>query len=346
MENFRYFNNIALDQILSPRKGETKLGEKIIVPPTDLSDLVLFLEQTEAAFVIYGIKEFAGVKANFGKVGTKHSWDVFLPSFLNIQNNKLLKGSKILVLGCFDYTAFEEEILHSNPNNKEELKRLNEIVNEIDKEITYLNALIHKSGKKPVVIGGGHNNSYGNIKGLALAKGAAVNVVNFDAHTDFRALEGRHSGNGFSYAFHEGFLKNYCAFGVHENYLNKWMLKQFKEHCNELKMFTFEEMKVRFEKDFVTAMNNAFKQTRNTDYGIEIDVDAIENVASSAMSPNGFSTTEARQFVHLMASHPNARYLHLCEGSPDMNMMPENMLGKLLSYLATDFIKAQIASLK
>ncbi|HLW62626.1 MAG TPA: formimidoylglutamase [Flavobacterium sp.] len=346
MKNFRYFNNIVLDQILSPRKGETKLGEKITVPPKDLSDLASFLKQTEASFVIYGIKEFAGVKANFGKTGIRHSWEVFLSSFLNIQNNKHLKGSKILVLGCLDYSVFEEEILNNNPDNIEELKRLYEIVNEIDKDVTYLNALIHKSGKTPVVIGGGHNNSYGNIKGLALAKGNAVNVINFDAHTDFRALEGRHSGNGFSYAFHEGFLKNYCAFGVQENYLNKWMLKQFKEHYNALKIFTFDEMKVRFEKDFLTAMNNAFKGIKNTHYGIEVDVDAIENVASSAMSPSGFSTTEARQFVYLMGSHPNAKYLHLCEGSPDMNVIPENMLGKLLSYLTTDFIKAQIASVK
>ena len=346
MKNLRYFNKATLDQNLSPRKGETKLGEKIIVPPADLSDLTAFLEQTEATFVIYGIKEFAGVKANFGKAGTKHSWDIFLPSFLNIQSNKLLKGLKILVLGCLDYSTLEEEIANCNPNHPEELKRLYSIVSEIDKDVTYLNTLIHKAGKKPVVIGGGHNNSYGNIKGLALAKGAAVNVINFDAHTDFRALEGRHSGNGFSYAFHEGFIKNYCAFGVHENYLNKWMLKQFKEHCTALKMFTFEEMMVRFEKDFLTAMNTAFKQTKTTDYGIEVDVDAIENVASSAMSPNGFSTTEARQFVYLLSNHPNAKYLHLCEGSPSMNVIPENMLGKLLSYLTTDFIKAQIASLK
>jgi formiminoglutamase len=34
-------------------------------------------------------------------------------------------------------------------------------------------------------------------------------AINFDAHSDFRILEGRHSGNGFSYAYEEGFLKKY-----------------------------------------------------------------------------------------------------------------------------------------
>jgi formiminoglutamase len=35
----------------------------------------------------------------------------------------------------------------------------------------------------------GHNNSYGNIKGSALAKGKPINAINFDAHSDFRILE-------------------------------------------------------------------------------------------------------------------------------------------------------------
>jgi len=88
-------------------------------------------------------------------------------------------------------------------------------------------------------------------------------------------------------------------------------------------------------------MNRAFAQIKTNKYGIEIDVDAIENIASSAMTPNGFSTTEARQFVSLLANHSNASYLHLCEGSSDRSSMPVNMLGKLLSYLVSDFIKAQ-----
>jgi formiminoglutamase len=48
-----------------------------------------------------------------------------------------------------------------------------------------------------------------------------VNAINFDAHSDFRILEGRHSGNGFSYAYEEGFLKNILFFGLHENYTSK-----------------------------------------------------------------------------------------------------------------------------
>ena len=33
-------------------------------------------------------------------------------------------------------------------------------------------------GKIPIIIGGGHNNAYGNITGLALGKGKMVNAIN------------------------------------------------------------------------------------------------------------------------------------------------------------------------
>ena len=181
---------------------------------------------------------------------------------------------------------------------------------------------------------------------MALAKQTAVNVVNFDAHTDFRPLEGRHSGNGFSYAFNEGFVDNYYVFGAHENYLNKFMIKQFKEYNQRIKLLTFEELKIRFEKDFITSANNIQKLIKLKPYGIEVDVDAIKNIASSAMSSSGFTVTEARQFVNLMAGNQNACYLHICEGSASLTPFPENMLGKLLTYLVTDFIKAQLSSVK
>lgn len=345
MENFEYFNTNLLNQYLVLRNNETKFGEKIKFP-SNSTDLQQFIKETKATYVVFGVKEFAGIKANFGKIGTKHSWEIFLSSFLNIQHNKYLKASNVAIIGCLNFTKYDDELNQLNPNIPHQLNRLYKIVEEIDKEVTYLNTIIHQAGKKSIIIGGGHNNAYGNIKGLALAKGAAVNVVNFDAHTDFRTLEGRHSGNGFSYAFNEGFVKTYYAFGVHENYINKYMWQQFKEHTDRLKLYTFEEMKIRYEKTFLSSAQTVFKEVKNRPYGVEIDLDAIENIASSAMSPSGFTVTEARQFVSLMANHSNASYLHICEGSASLTSSPENILGKLITYLVTDFIKSQIVLTK
>lgn len=73
-------------------------------------------------------------------------------------------------------------------------------------------------------------------------------------------------------------------------------------------------------------------------FGIEIDCDAIVNITSSAQTPSGFSVKKTRQFVHYFGRHKNAAYLHICEAIPTKKNAAQ--IGKLISYLITDFIKA------
>ena len=197
---------------------------------------------------------------------------------------------------------------------------------------------IVKAGKKPIIIGGGHNNAYGNMKGLSLAKNDKVNVVNFDAHTDFRPEEGRHSGNGFSYAYAEGFLKNYFIFGIHEDYTNEKLYKTLKK-IKHIKYNTYEAIEIRNELNFRPELDIALNHISNKPFGIEIDCDAIEYIPSSAQTPSGFSIKQARQFIHHFGKHPNASYLHICEAAPKKKT--ETLVGKLISYIITDFLRAR-----
>ena len=56
------------------------------------------------------------------------------------------------------------------------------------------------------------------------------------------------------------------------------------------------------------------------------------------MTPSGFSVTKARQFVSKIAVEKHVNYLHICEAAPKKKT--ENQVGKLITYLITDFIKA------
>src|SRR5690606_9238994 len=158
---------------------------------------------------------------NYGRPGAASAWESAIKSIANIQHNRFCKGNQILVLGTLNFKTQMEEAKNLDFNITIDRKRLSELVSQIDKEVVHVITSIVKTGKIPIIIGGGHNNAYGNIKGTALAHGKPINVVNLDAHSDFRILEGRHSGNGFSYAFEEGFLKKYFIFGLHENYTSK-----------------------------------------------------------------------------------------------------------------------------
>lgn len=341
MEKLIRFTLSDLTKITNHRSTEIKFGERLLTVPKEMNTLE-FLATSTADFVLFGIPEDIGVRANLGRAGTASAWENTLKSIVNIQNNRFCKGSKLLILGSLDVGEEMKEIEFLNPNDKEDKKKFFHLVDKIDKEVSHIVRHIIKAGKIPIIIGGGHNNAYGNIKGVALAKGKAINAINFDAHTDFRALEGRHSGNGFSYAYEEGFLKKYFIFGLHESYTSKSILENIKKTEDKVKYNTYEQIAVRKEKNFETELEIAQKHIGNETFGIEIDLDALPNIPSSAMTLSGFSVEQLRQFLHYFGQNSNAAYLHICEGAPDLDSEKNNhLVGKLIAYLITDFMKAK-----
>ncbi|WP_178985186.1 formimidoylglutamase [Winogradskyella helgolandensis] len=336
MEHLIVFTEKEKQQLLTKRKGETKFGEHIQLIP-NLTKIYDDIVNLDVDYVVFGIKEDIGITANFGKSGSYKAWDATLKVLLNIQSNEFTSAKRVLVLGQLDYTEQRNALVDVDLSKKKQISKIRNLVGIIDKDVTYLVSSIIKAGKTPIIIGGGHNNAYGNIKGCALANNGKINVVNFDAHSDFRAEEGRHSGNGFSYAFAEGFLKNYFIFGLHENYTSETLLKKMKK-VKTIKHNTYEAIEVRNELDFSSEIKYALDYVSNRKFGIEIDCDAIRNIPSSAMTPSGFSVTQARQFVNGLGKHSNASYLHICEAAPTEKT--EIQIGKLVTYLITDFIRA------
>ena len=332
------YNKEEVLPLINTRKGETKLGETITF--LDHNNLDEGLKHSTSKYVIFGIPEDIGVQGNNGIKGTRNTWNHFLSNFLNIQENHYNIGHDILLLGYLDCSNFLDKLDHIDPAKKKFKTQCYEAVTAIDEWVTHVITSIVKHGKKPIIIGGGHNNAYGNIKGTALALNKPINVINFDAHTDFRALEGRHSGNGFSYAYKEGFIKNYFIFGLHENYTSKNVFKELSKLYDTINYNTFEAIMVRKETSLKKEMKYAKKWIGKHPFGLEIDCDAIQDISSSAVSPSGFSVNETRAFVSYFGNLKKVKYLHLCEAStPENQSDTSKKIGKLLTYLVTDFMK-------
>ena len=342
MEKLITFKIKDLTKITNQRCGEIKFGEKIITVPED-TDIKAFLKSAEAKYVLFGIPEDIGIRANFGRPGAASAWESALKSIVNIQHNRFCKGDDLIILGQLDVAEEMKLVETLDFENTQDRKMLSDLVLKIDKEVVHIISTIVKAGKTPIIIGGGHNNSYGNIKGTALAKGTLINAINFDAHSDFRILEGRHSGNGFSYAFEEGFLGKYFIFGLHENYTSKKVLDTIKKNSDRVRFNTYDDIAIRKIKNFEKEMVLAYEFIKNEAYGIEIDLDAIPNIATSAMTPSGFSVAELRHFLHYFGKSKNASYLHICEGAPALgDEKNDHLVGKLIGYLVTDFMKANL----
>ncbi len=327
------YSKEKINSYIIKRPEETKFGESVLTI-NDLYDL----KTSPARFVLLGIPEDVGVKANHGIPGTSNAWEACLKSLLNMQANAHTKPGNLIVLGEIDCKT---EMKAAETLDKEEehyYEELCKIVTQIDTKVATMIEHIVKAGKTPVIIGGGHNNSYGNIKGTSLAFKKPLSVVNFDAHSDFRSVEHRHSGNGFSCAYEQGFLKHYFIFGLHKNYTSQTIFDRLRENRETISYIFFEQIEVNHTKSFEQALVEAEDFMGNDKFGLELDLDAIQNVPSSAKTPSGFSVNDSRRFVSFFSNNSNVAYLHLCEAAPHPGTDEEKQTGKLLAYLIIDFI--------
>lgn len=320
------------------RAGEQKTGEAVQVLPG--KNWQEELKTSDARFVLLGIAEDIGVRANYGRAGAATAFKPALESFLSQQNNHFLDAGSILVLGEVMVDDLMEAAQALDMRNREDMAELRALVAQVDERVSDVMQEIVALGKMPLVIGGGHNNAFGNIKGASLALDKKINVINCDPHLDFRPLEGRHSGNGFSYAWERGYLDKYAVLGMHEQYNNQASLSQFKSLPAHLFYNTYESVFVRQEIDFKKALQQCIGFVRGNACGVEIDLDAITNVPSSAKTSSGISPTQARQYVYQCAAGLTPLYLHIAEGAPVLShIKADNKTGKLIAYLLSDFIK-------
>ncbi len=345
MRHLKLYSKQDILSLTKLRRFETKVGETLQVLH-DITDVEKAIAASNARYVLFGIPEDLGAKGNYGLGGADTLWIPFLQSFLNIQSNDFFDGSGVLLAGHFDFGDIQYLIDTTAKGEDEKIEAYRHAVNIIDDEVEHLVKIITSLKKIPIVIGGGHNNSYPLIKGAA--KGwhkagvlplAQINCINLDAHADYRALEGRHSGNAFRYAEEDGYLQKYCIVGLHENYItqNMWM-----DIVNNpfIDCITFEDIFVHEKRTFMQAVAHATGFTEDTLSGIDIDLDSIQNTLSSAMTPVGFSPIHARQYVSFTAADAKPAYLHICEGATRLSDgRTDATSGKLISYLVSDFIK-------
>jgi len=344
------YDPLHIQSLTRKRVHEKKLGECVQALPWGTSDdFEPALKESNCKYVLLGLPEDIGVRANLGRGGAYSAWQPVLNTLLNIQSNDFFSGEELLVLGHVDFSKEMEQVKNFDFHNEEQLKQSRELVATIDDFVAPIIATIVRCGKEPIIIGGGHNNSYPNLKGAAtglqqLGKIAEtkINCINCDAHTDLRPLEGRHSGNGFSYALADGYLDKYSILGLHEIFNAASIINELKAHPDNIHFSFFEDIFIREEISFKEAMKNAIGFVNDNYVGLEIDIDTIQNIPSSAKTSSGLSTLHARQYLHTVASQCKVAYLHIAEAAPVLSHIKTDLkTGKLVAYLVSDYIKAR-----
>ena len=241
MDRLKIYTHHDIVPLINERAGEVKLGQKV--------QFIRWFEDLhtcDAKFVLLGIPEDIGVRANLGIGGTQTAWTPALKTLLNMQSNPFFSGEELLILGALE---IEEPVDKSLSSLRNKVRIIDNLVYPIIEQIIAAN-------KIPIVIGGGHNNALGMIWGASLAHKNKINVVNIDAHADLRKTEGRHSGNGFTYALQNGHLDQYRIFGLQQSYMHTDLPNYFNNNPN-VQAFYYEEL-LRSEKNTIKKLDGIY----------------------------------------------------------------------------------------
>ena len=325
----------SLDHLVNHRKGEVKLGERLQLLKNGQFSSLQKHKRSGARFALLGIPESIGIQANHGVPGAENAWEKFLLHLVNHQSNRYLDGTSVLCLGQVETKDLQQRASELSQNDSQYFTKLRSLCQELDQRVTPVITEVSAAGMIPIVVGGGHNNSYPILKGLTkgLSSFQGINCINLDAHADFRPLEGRHSGNGFSYAFYQGYLQRYFVLGLNAHANSESMLKNMdlEEGVNYEIYQPGEDPKISDALEFVAQVKSPT--------GIEIDLDVISYMPTSAFSTSGYTLDQIRTYIRSIFKKLKPAYLHLAEGQVTENPREDLIIGKTLSTLVLDFIR-------
>ena len=163
--------------------------------------------------------------------------------------------------------------------------------------------------------------------------------MNLDPHSDTRELEGRHSGNPFSYAKEAKFLKNYAVLGLHESAINEMSLKKFNDDPNWT-YFSFEEWAFRGNTTFSKSLDLAIQHvSKSSVFGLEICADGIKGCPCSAAIQHGWSWEQVFDVAFQSGQTGRCEYIHLAEvalplADPNIQMsIAKSSIAVLLAFI-------------
>ncbi len=327
------------------RPGEKKAGEVMLTLDEEgiFEEALAQARHRGAVFAILGLPEDITPRANLGRGGAAGAWSAFLSSLANVQANRYFPFQRVLVVGevrCADLQGLSRV--------KTDTETLRQLSAELDLRVAAVVAALAKQRLVIVVIGGGHGGCYGIIKGLAagldVTQAFNMAVINCDPHADYRALEGRHSGNGFSYAASEGWLRHYAVLAPHESYNSEEMIARLQAEGHSFGP-TFEDIYLRgrysWEQCVDMAVDEAKAKVGTAGVtGLECDMDCLAYMPSSAMLPYGLSLRELAYFLRRANAELFVPYLHLPEAAPELwPCEGERIVGRSLAWLALGFMK-------
>lgn len=266
---------------------------------------------------LIGFPTDAGVKINGGRTGASKAPKQIYEALLKLTPDPLhFKAHTQLLNTCSSYLPVEcmGDVLGDQ-------KRLGKSI-----------ADLLKNKQIPIILGGGHETSYGHFLGYAEA-GIPVSILNIDAHTDVRKLkDGKaHSGSSFFQALNhpDRLCKSYNAAGLNPSSVSEQHYRFVQKNGQPL-----------FERETdMSAIKQLLDKYAKENIMITMDMDAVkQGDAPGVSAPNssGISKKLWLSFAFEFGKCPGVTSFDICEVNPEYDR--DNQTVKLAALTVWNFL--------
>jgi len=196
-----------------------------------------------------------------------------------------------------------------------------------------------RRGAFPIVVGGGHDCSYGNYLGLCEALGESPAVLAVDAHLDLRPVHSPSSGNPFFRMLEHGLPGDRLV----EVGLIPWVNAASHRHYGEARGATLHFLEPGRGLEAVVQAQQALARFEGGGARVlaTFDLDAFEAAHApgvSAVNPWGLSADTGLALAQACGASPAVVCLDLMELAPPFD--PDGRTSRFASFLAAAFLQA------
>lgn len=265
-----------------------------------LGDLLLPVNNSRSFIQLIGFPSDKGVQINGGRTGAAKAPELVFQQLVKLTPHAqhLSKHESLL------RKTATPQILHCSGNLESDQPALGEKIGDILTE-----------NQIPIIVGGGHETSYGHFLGYVKAR-KEVDIINIDAHTDVRPLKQNqaHSGSPFRQALlhTSGFCKSYNVYGLNPSSVSAEHLKFVENHG-----------KAHFESDTdLNGILNPAKMNNSGNIMVTMDMDVVsQSEAPGVSAPNasGINRDLWLSIAFEFGKLPNVTSFDLCEVNPEFD---------------------------
>lgn len=262
-----------------------------------IRDLLLPAKNRQSLIQLIGFPSDKGVQINGGRTGAAKAPELVFEQLMKLTPHAQYLSKHVSLL----HKTANPQILNCSGNLEIDQPELGEKIGEVLTE-----------NQIPIIVGGGHETSYGHFLGYVKA-GKEVDIINIDAHTDVRHLKQNqaHSGSPFRQALlhPSGLCKSYNVYGLNPSSVSAEHLKFVQKHG-----------KAHFESD--TELNGILDLAKMNNSGnimVTMDMDVVsqgEAPGVSAPNASGISRNLWLSIAFEFGKLPNVTSFDLCEVNP------------------------------